>query len=76
MKADMSSKARKFQFAVCSLLRQKVTGFEFVYVELVMKKCMPILFLGLGAFYVNSCNVVSMTHVWLYSALLNMIRLG
>ena len=25
---------------------------------------MPILFYGLGAFKVNSCNVVSITHVW------------
>ena len=64
MKADMSSRTRKFQCAVYSLLRQNVTGFEFMYVELTRKKCMPILFYGLGAFDENSCNVVSITHVW------------
>ena len=64
MKADMFSRTRKFQCAVCSLLRQKVTGFEFVYVELIIKKCMPILFYGLGAHDLNSCKVASMTCVW------------
>jgi hypothetical protein len=45
MQADLSDRARKFQCAVCAILRNKLSGYETVYTELILKKCMPILIL-------------------------------
>jgi hypothetical protein len=64
MQADMSNRARKFQCAVCSVLRNKLPGHELVYTELVIKKCMPILCYGLGVFNLNSSTLTNMSQVW------------
>ena len=64
LQADLSSRVRKFQSAVCAVLRHKLTGHELVYVEIILKKCMPILFYGLGAFDINSYTRNTLSQVW------------
>jgi hypothetical protein len=64
MQADLSDRARKFQCAVCAILRNKLSGYEAVYTELILKKCMPILFYGLGVFNINANMINVLSQVW------------
>ena len=43
LQADLSSRVRKFQSAVCTVLRYNLARRELVYIETILKKCMPIL---------------------------------
>jgi hypothetical protein len=64
MQADLSGRARKFQCAVCAILRNKLPGHESVYVELILKKCMPVLFYGIGVFSLNSNMLNMLSQMW------------
>jgi hypothetical protein len=64
MQADLSCRARKFQCAVCAILRNKLPGHESVYVELILKKCMPVLFYGIGVFSLNSNMLNMLSQMW------------
>jgi hypothetical protein len=64
MQADLSCRARKFQCAVCAVLRNKLPGHESVYVELILKKCMPILFYGIGVFSLSSNMLNMLSQMW------------
>jgi hypothetical protein len=64
LKANISARVNKFTCAVCAVLRQKLHGYEKVYVELIIKKCMPILFYGLGAFALTSEMLNAISQVW------------
>ena len=58
---DFSVRCRKFITSVCGVLRHKVAGFEDVFSEILIKKCLPVLDYGVDCLFLDSnCfNVIS-----------------
>jgi hypothetical protein len=69
---DISNRINKFHSSLSAVLKNKLIGFESVYVKLLLCKCFPILFYGLNSLSVN-CNIVlalskawNMAFRWIY----------
>jgi hypothetical protein len=70
---DFSQRCRKFMGSVCGVLRHKFAGYEDVFAEILIKKCLPVLNYGLDCVHLdlNSFNVISKcwntAFRWLYN---------
>ena len=53
-----------FYAAISSVLKDKLFGFERVYVNVLLSKCRPILFYGLDSMVVNSSIVQAVIKAW------------
>ena len=51
---DITNRLNKFYAAISSVLKDKLFGFERVYVHVLLSKCLPILFYGLNSMAINS----------------------
>ena len=58
---DFSDRCRKFMSSVCKVLRHKVTGYEDVFSQILIRKCLPVLDYGLDYVFLDthSFNVIS-----------------
>ena len=61
---DVTSRLQKFHAAVCTVLKNKLAGFENVYVRLLVTKCMPILFYGMDSLTLSSNVLQTITKSW------------
>ena len=50
---DITNRLNKFYAAISSVLKDKLFGFERVYVHVLWSKCLPILFYGLDSMVIN-----------------------
>jgi hypothetical protein len=64
LSVDVTNRLNKFYAAVCNVLKDKLLGFEDVYVRLLLTKCMPILFYGLDSLCINSKTVQALSKSW------------
>jgi hypothetical protein len=64
MHVDFTNRLNKFHAAVGAVLREKLHGFEDVYVHLLLTKCMPILFYGVDALIFSGKNLQLVTKAW------------
>ena len=58
------TRLNKFYAAVNSVLKDKLFGFERVYVHVLLSKCLPILIYGLDSMVNNSSIVQAVTKAW------------
>ena len=60
-----------FIASVCTVLQFKIISYEIVFAEIIIQKCLPILFYGLDCCALNTLNFVSrvwnMAFKWLYN---------
>ena len=61
LNVDFSERCRKFISSVCNVLRHKETGYEDVFSEILIRKCLPVLDYELDCVFLDtsSFNVVS-----------------
>ena len=59
---NIYSRIHKYLAAVSSVLKGRCSGFENVYVYVLLKKCMPILFYGINCLNVD--RAFKHTVVW------------
>ena len=52
--ADITNRINKFDAIISSVLKNKLFGFESVYVNVIFSKCLPILFYGLDSMVINT----------------------
>lgn len=64
LRVDISARVRKFISSVSSVLRGRVSGFEDVYLNVILTKCMPILFYGIDCLCVDSRSMNSLSVIW------------
>ena len=58
---DITNRLNKFYAAISSALKDKLFGFERVYMHVLLSKCRPILFYGLDSMAINSSIVQAVT---------------
>ena len=63
-KVDVSLRIQKFTAAVCALLRGRIISFENVYVNVMVTKCMPILFYGIDCLHLDCNSLNRLSVVW------------
>jgi hypothetical protein len=61
---DCSERIHKFIASVCSVLRFKVKGLENVFANILVQKCLPVLFYGLDCIMLNSVELKSVCQAW------------
>ena len=61
---DITNWLNKFYVAISSVLKDKLFGFERVYVHFLLSKCLPILFYGLDSLVINSSIVQAVFKAW------------
>ena len=61
---DITNRLNKFYAAISSVLKDKLFGFERVYVHVLWSKFLPILFYGLNSMVINSSIVQAVTKAW------------
>ena len=52
--ADLTSRIMKFHAALSAVFKDRIVGFEHIYVHVILAKCLPILFYDLDCVNVNS----------------------
>ena len=57
----ITNRLNKFYAAIISVLKDKLFGFERVYVHVLLSKCLPILFYGLDSMVIYSSIVQAVT---------------
>ena len=64
LKVDVSLRIQKFTAAVCTILRERIIGFENVYINVMVTKCMLILFYEIDCLHLD-CNALKrLSVVW------------
>ena len=58
------NRIRKFMASVSSVLHFKSVGYENVFAEIVLRKCLPLLMYGLDAVSLDSNSFKLVTQVW------------
>ena len=61
---DITKRLNKFYAVISSVLKDKLFGFERVYVHVLLSKSLPILFCDLGSMVINSSIVQAVTKAW------------
>ena len=61
---DCSERVQKFIASVSSVLRLKTSGIEHMFVDLLIKKCLPILFYGLDCCTLSRTSLNSVSKAW------------
>ncbi len=64
LNVDFSDRCRKFMASVCSVLRHKVTGYEDVFSEILIRKCLPVLDYGLDCVFLDSSSFNVISKAW------------
>ena len=70
---DCKPRIQKFISAVCSVMRCKTVGLEYIFVEILIEKCLPILFYRLERHLLDSTSkksvnqALNMSFKWLYN---------
>ena len=63
LQADCSEGIQKCIATVSSVLCLKLPGFEYMFTDILVKKCLPILFYGMDCCILNSHAKISVTGV-------------
>ena len=73
---DYTLRCRKFLAAVCDVLRSRVAGYEDIFTNILVKKCLPILDYGLDCVVLDSyfLNVISKSWITAFRWLFNYCR--
>ena len=61
---DITNRLNKFYAAISSVLKDKLFGFERVYVHVLLSKCLLLLFYGLDSMVINSSILQAVTKAW------------
>ncbi len=61
---DVANRICEFRAALNAILRERVLDFEYVYVKLLLTKCMPILFYRLDLLTVSKNVMLTLTKAW------------
>ena len=61
---NITNRLNKFNAAISSVLKDKLFGFERVYVLVLLSKFLPTLFYGLDSMVINSSIVQTVTKTW------------
>ena len=61
---DITNRLNKFYAAISSVLKDKLFGFEAVYVLVLLFKCLPVLSYGLDSMVNNSSIVQAVIKAW------------
>ena len=61
---DFSDRCRKFMSSVCNVLRHKVTGYEDVFSEILIRKCLPVLDYGLDCVFLDTSSFNFISKAW------------
>jgi hypothetical protein len=64
LRVDCKPRVQKFIASVCSVLRNKVIGYENVFAQILIRKCLPVLSYGLECVFLNSQSIRSVTQAW------------
>jgi hypothetical protein len=64
LKVNCKKRIQKFLASISSILRCKLSGYENVFAEILIKKCLPILFYGLDCVSIDSNSVKLVTQAW------------
>ena len=64
LQADCSEGIQKFIATVSSVLCLKLPGFEYMFTNILVKKCLPILFYGMDCCILNSVMLRSLSQAW------------
>jgi hypothetical protein len=64
LKMNCKPRVQKFISSVCSVLRNKVIGYETVFVDILIKKCLPVLFYGMECTFLDKQSVKSLSQAW------------
>jgi hypothetical protein len=73
LQTDYAERIQKFIASVSLVLRMKTVGFEYMFVDILVKKCLPILFYGLDCCTLNNtvmksvCRAWNMSFKWLFN---------
>ena len=61
---DFSERCKKFLLCVCGVLRHKVDGYEVVFSNILVKKCLSILNYVLECIYLDSASFNTLNKSW------------
>ena len=61
---DISERCKKFISSVCGVLRHKGDGYEDVFSNILVKKCLPILNYALKGIYLDSASLNTVSKSW------------
>jgi hypothetical protein len=64
LQTDCSERVHKFIASVSSILRYKVTGYEHIFADILIKKCLPILFYGFECCALSSVASKTVRQSW------------
>ena len=64
LKVDCKPRILKFISSVCSVLHHKVKGFESIFADILIKKCLPVLTYGLECCMLDSVSLNSVNRAW------------
>ena len=64
LKVGVSLRIQKFTAAVCTFLRKRIIGFENVYINVMVTKCMPILFYEIDCLHLDCYALKRLSVVW------------
>ena len=64
LNVDFSNRCRKFMSSVCNVLRHKVTGYEDVFSEILIRKCLPELNYGLDYVFLDTSSFTVISKAW------------
>ncbi len=64
LKIDCKPRIQQFVSSIYSVLRYRVSGVENVFAEILIKKCLPIIFYGLECYMLDSQSVKSVSQAW------------
>ena len=64
LKVDCKPRIQKFISSVCSVLHHKVKGYESIFVDILIKKCLPVLTYGLECCMLDSVFLNSVNRAW------------
>ena len=58
---NVASRISKFMDTICSVLRDKMVGFEDLYVSVVLTKCLPISLYGICSLHLPSLSLFNLS---------------
>ena len=61
---NCNERIHKFIASVCSVLQFKVKGYEIVFADIIVKKCLPILLYSLNCCMLNTSSINSVSQAW------------
>lgn len=64
LSVNITNRINKFHASLCAVLKDRIPGFEHVYVYVLLHKCLPILFYGLDSISINCKVLQAITKAW------------